>query len=110
MGSGTPVLWVGENIDRIAGWDRAPTAEFVARYGWNPHESRVVPSATVPSLGYKGRDVARDPQAAANSSVAAPVTPSAMRVARGRRVVEKVVVMASLPGGCGADLPAPGGS
>ena len=65
MSSDVPVMWVGENIDRLAGWDQALTAEFVARYGWNPHDSRTVPSDTVTSLRYEGKNVSRDPQGVA---------------------------------------------
>ncbi|CCQ45048.1 conserved hypothetical protein [Pseudarthrobacter siccitolerans] len=50
-----PVLWVGQNIDDLAG----STAEFVSRYGWDPTAPLEVSNDQVKSVSYKNRSVRR---------------------------------------------------
>lgn len=56
---GTPVMWVDQNIDDLAGWELSSSDAFVDQYGWDPHESITVDGGLVKTVAYKGREVSR---------------------------------------------------
>lgn len=54
-----PVLWAGQNIDDLVGYEPDSITEFVSRYGWNPTAPLEVGNAQVKVVSYKDRSVRR---------------------------------------------------
>lgn len=59
-----PVMWLGRNIEALAGPDDAQNAQFRDKYGWDPRAATTVDSSTVTSVEYKGEKVHRETQGA----------------------------------------------
>ncbi|MGK4217293.1 DUF2334 domain-containing protein [Kocuria marina] len=59
-----PVMWLGRNIEALAGPDDAQNAQFRDKYGWDPRAATTVDSSKVTSVEYKGEKVHRETQGA----------------------------------------------
>jgi len=59
-----PVMWLGRNIEALAGPDDAQNAQFRDKYGWDPRAATTVDSSKVTSVEYQGEKVHRETQGA----------------------------------------------
>ena len=59
-----PVMWLGRNIEALAGPDNAQNAQFRDKYGWDPRAATTVDSSKVTSVEYQGEKVHRETQGA----------------------------------------------
>src|SRR5699024_1919395 len=65
----TPVLWVGENSDALAGND---ATTFTETYGWDPTDALEVDGGAIKEIGYDGATLDRYQDPAGNKTIATP--------------------------------------